>query len=124
MHSISSPSGAPASRILNARAGIVAGAFALVLAGGCSLGTGVTPTCNLDNTEPACDPPPSCDDGKGGLLATPECCLARANDEYNLVCTTENAAGKDYRLLCGQSGPGPVACCNSATSIYDGCVPK
>ena len=97
---------------------------ALCAATGCSLGTGVTPTCSLESTDPAtsCDPPPKCDDGKGGLLATEECCLLRANDEYNLACMAENASGNDYRALCGLSGPGPVACCNSAKAAYDSCL--
>ena len=90
----------------------------------CSLGTGVTPDCNLDGTQPSCDPAPACDDGKGGLVASPECCLQRANDQYNLTCMAENAAGKDYRELC-KTGMGENApCCSAAKSTYDSCVPK
>lgn len=91
----------------------------------CSLGEGVTPDCNLDGTSPTCDPAPACDDGKGGLIASPECCLERANDQYNLTCMAENAAGKDFRELCKLNNMGEnVPCCNAATTVYQGCIPK
>ncbi len=116
--------GERASHSFLARCSIGVGLFALLLAGACSLGTGVTPICNIDNTEPACDPLPKCDDGKGGLLGTEECCLLRANDNYNLVCMTENASGKDYRTLCGVNGPGLAACCTAALTTFNNCIKK
>lgn len=94
----------------------------LLAVAACSLGTGVTPDCNLDGSAPTCDPPPSCDDGKGGLLKTEECCLARANDEYNLQCGVEGAAGADYRTLCGANASGNAACCNGASGVYATCI--
>ncbi|MBM4360277.1 MAG: hypothetical protein FJ096_19395 [Deltaproteobacteria bacterium] len=103
---------------------VLAPSLFLIAFAGCSLGTGVTPECNLDGSDPKCDPAPACDDGKGGLVRSEACCLERANDQYNLQCGVENAAGKDYRPLCGASAMGNAACCNAASGTYATCLGK
>lgn len=93
-----------------------------VLVVACSLGDAVTPDCSLDGTDPNCDPAAACDDGQGGLVASESCCLLRANDEYELTCMEQGAAGTDYRLLCPADGTGQVACCAAAKKAYDDCL--
>lgn len=105
-------------------AAALTGALALA---GCSLGTGVVPTCDFDaaTPDPDCDPETECDDGSGRIKPTAKCCLYRANDEYNLVCQAENAAGADYKEKCPLNLTGDtVKCCTAAISAENACLGK
>ncbi|MBM4375949.1 MAG: hypothetical protein FJ095_12755 [Deltaproteobacteria bacterium] len=99
-------------------------AAAFVLAG-CSIGTGVVPNCNLDGSDPDCDPGTKCDDGQGGLKVTPECCRLRGNDEYNLTCMAESAAGSDYTEKCPTNlSDATAVCCTAARNAENKCLGK
>jgi len=100
-------------------------ALAAVALAGCSLGVAVVPNCNLNNTEPDCDPETACGDGQGGIKKTTDCCRLRGNDEYNLTCMAPDAAGSDYTKKCPLGiSDATAVCCTAAQNAYNKCLEK
>lgn len=103
--------------------GLLAGAVPMGVVA-CSLGEGVTPTCNPDlppDDPNACFQVAACDNGNGGVKAEEGCCVEAGNQQYG-VCNMADIAG-DFRDLCVPGGnPPPSGCCTSAQTTFDQCM--
>lgn len=90
----------------------------------CSLGDGVTRTCDPDATpdqSDACFQVAACDTGNGGVKAEEGCCVQAGNHEYGF-CEGKDIEG-DYRDICVPGGATPPSgCCNPAQNIFDLCM--
>jgi hypothetical protein len=96
----------------------------LSLAGGCSLGEGVTPTCDINaapNTDNACNQVAECDQGNGVVVATDPCCDRAASQDL-AICEqveVEKLGGSFIQLCVGN--PMASGCCTSAQKTFDIC---
>ncbi len=105
----------------------------------CSLGEGVTATCeNVDPmTANACQKVAVCDDGTGRVQPTEDCCIAEGTLTF-LSCCQQNADGSpcpsaadrrivsdanNFQAFCSNMGD-DVACCVTATNTHAACLAR
>ena len=112
---------------MNIKRTVVVGALLLAAPfayAACSLGDGVTSTCDPNATPDqsnACFQVAGCDNGNGGVKAEEGCCVKAGNHEYGF-CEGKDIEG-DYRDICVPGGATPPSgCCNPAQNIFDLCM--
>jgi hypothetical protein len=106
--------------------GLVASAlFGWMATPACSLGEGVTPSCDPEapardasgNPNPdACLQVGVCDNGKGGVLADPTCCDAAATREIQSCQRSRAARFADCMNVTGD------VCCDQASTVFAVCM--
>lgn len=89
---------------------------------GCSLGEGITPSCDpaaSPGRSNACSGLAECDDGNGNVKTTKTCCLPVGNLAYGKCDKHALTGDADFRTLCKSGGN---ACCNDAQKKFDECL--